>query len=175
MQKPSCENALLVLQYRRKFYQGENMKKDLFIKGNIWKVVKEYLLITFGAWIVATTLYFFMFPSGAVIGSASALAVVLSNFIPLSVSALHLILNVVLLIIGFLLIGSEFGIKTVYTSVIVPVFTGIYEVLLPDFQSLTGDPLLDVICHILVIGVGMAILFSCNASSGGLDIVAKIM
>ena len=98
---------------------------------------------------------------------------VLSNFIPLSVSTITLIMNVGLLIIGFLLVGPEFGAKTVYCSVLMPLIMGAFELLFPDFQSITQDPLLDVICYILVVGVGLSILFSRNASSGGLDIVAK--
>jgi len=100
---------------------------------------------------------------------------VLSNFIPMPISAITLIMNVVLLIIGFLLIGPEFGIKTVYCSILLPVVMGIFETLLPNFQSITADPMLDVICHILLVGVGLSILFPRNASSGGLDIVAKLM
>ena len=84
-------------------------------------------------------------------------------------------MNVVLLILGFLLIGPEFGAKTVYSTLLLPVMLGILEIIFPNFQSLTQDPLLDVICYILVVGIGLAILFSCNAASGGLDIVAKIM
>ena len=100
---------------------------------------------------------------------------VLSNFIPLQISVLSLAINVILLILGFLLIGNEFGAKTVYTSVMIPVFIGMFELIFPSFKSLTNDPLLDVICYILIVGIAMAILFSRNASSGGLDIVAKIM
>ena len=100
---------------------------------------------------------------------------VLSNFIPLSVSTITLIMNVGLLIIGFILIGPEFGAKTVYCSILMPVIMGVFEKIFPNFQSITQDPLLDVICYILVVGIGLAILFSRNASSGGLDIVAKIM
>lgn len=137
--------------------------------------VKEYAVITAGTAIVAAAVYFFMLPSHVSVGSATALAMVLSNFIPLPVSAITMILNVGLLIIGFLLIGPEFGIKTVYCAVLLPAMIGVLEFLLPDFQSLTQDPLLDVICYILVVGVGLAILFSRNASSGGLDIVAKLM
>jgi len=137
--------------------------------------VKEYAVITAGTAIVAAAVYFFMLPSHVSVGSATALAMVLSNFIPLPVSAITMILNVGLLIIGFLLIGPEFGIKTVYCAVLLPALLGVLEFLLPDFQSLTQDPLLDVICYILVVGVGLAILFSRNASSGGLDIVAKLM
>jgi uncharacterized membrane-anchored protein YitT (DUF2179 family) len=79
------------------------------------------------------------------------------------------------LILGFILVGPEFGIKTVYTAIMVPVSMGLFEKAFPDFTSLTDDPLLDVIGYIMVVGVGSAILFFRNASSGGLDIVAKIM
>lgn len=108
-------------------------------------------------------------------GSGAALAMVLSNFISLSVSTITLIINIGLLIIGFILIGPEFGVKTIYCSILMPVIMGIYEYIFPNFQSITQDPLLDVICYILVVGIGLSILFSRNASSGGLDIVAKIM
>ena len=151
------------------------MQKITLNKENIFKFFKEFIIITFGAWLTATSIFFLMLPSGAVIGSASALAVALNQFIPLSVATLHLLINIFLLIIGFFLVGSEFGIKTVYTSLAVPVIIGIYERIFPDFQSITADPLLDVVCYILLVGISMAILFSYNASSGGLDIVAKIM
>ena len=141
----------------------------------ILKTVKEYVIITFGAVLAATAIYLFMLPSNVAVGSGSALAMVLSNFIPLPVSMISLIQNIILLILGFILIGPEFGAKTVYVSVIIPCSIGVFEVLLPNFQSLTGDQLLDTVCYVLVVGIAMAILFSHNASSGGLDIVAKIM
>lgn len=137
--------------------------------------IKEYLIITFGALLSAVAIYFFMLPSHVAIGSGSALAMVLSNFIPLPISVISLIINVVLLIIGFILIGPEFGAKTVYVAILIPFTIGIFERILPDFQSLTQDPIIDVLCYLLIVGMGMAILFSHNASSGGLDIVAKIM
>ena len=137
--------------------------------------MKEFGIIIMGTAIVAAAVYFFMLPSHVSVGSASALAMVLSNFIPLPVSAITLALNVILLIIGFLLIGPEFGGKTVFTAILMPGFIWVFEMVFPNFQSLTQDPLLDVICYILVVGVGLALLFSCNASSGGLDIVAKLM
>ncbi len=139
------------------------------------KTIKDYAIITLGTIIIVAAVYFFMLPSHVTVGSASALAMVLSNFIPLPVSAITFILNALLLIIGFLLIGKEFGAKTVYASLLVPAVMWVYEQLFPNFQSLTNDPLLDVICYILVSAVGLAMLFSCNASSGGLDIVAKLM
>ena len=137
--------------------------------------IKELAIITVGNVIVAAAVFFFMLPSHVSVGSGAALAMVLSNFIPLSVSTITLIMSVGLLIIGFLLIGPEFGAKTVYCSILMPVVMGVFEKIFPNFQSITQDPLLDVICYILVVGVGLAILFSRNASSGGLDIVAKIM
>ena len=137
--------------------------------------IREFLLITVGTGIVATAVFFFMLPSHVAVGSASALALVLSNLIPLPVSAITFILNAGLLIIGFLLIGPEFGVKTVYTSLLMPVYLRIFELMFPNFQSISGDPMLDVICYILVVGIGLSMLFSSNASSGGLDIVAKLM
>ena len=137
--------------------------------------IKEFAIISVGTAIVAAAVFFFMLPSHVSVGSGAALAMVLSNFIPLSASTITLIMNVGLLIIGFILIGPEFGAKTVYCSILMPVIMGVFEKIFPNFQSITQDPLLDVICYILVVGIGLAILFSRNASSGGLDIVAKIM
>ena len=137
--------------------------------------IKEFIIITIGTAIVAAAVFFFMLPSHVSVGSGAALAMVLSNFIPLSVSTITLIMNIGLLIIGFILVGPEFGVKTVYCSILMPLIMGVFELIFPNFQSITQDPLLDVICYILVVGVGLSILFSRNASSGGLDIVAKIM
>ena len=137
--------------------------------------IREFLIITVGTAIIAAAVFFFMLPSHVSVGSASALAMVIANFVPLPVSAITLALNIVLLIIGFILIGPEFGTKTVYASILMPGIMRIYEIAFPNFQSITQDPLLDVIGYILVVGIGLAMLFSCNASSGGLDIVAKLM
>ena len=138
-------------------------------------IIKEFAIITFGAILAATAIYFFMLPLNIAIGSGSAIAMMLSTFIPLPISMLSLGLNVILLIVGFILIGREFGIKTVYAAILVPLTIGLYEILFPNFESLTGDPVIDVICYTIIVGMGMALLFSCNASSGGLDIVAKIL
>lgn len=137
--------------------------------------VKEAATILLGLFITAAAVYFFMLPSHVSVGSATALAMVLSNFVPLPVSAITLILNIFLLILGYLLIGPEFGIKTIFCAVLMPGMLWVFEMIFPDFQSLTQDPVLDVVCYILTVAIGMSILFSCNASSGGLDIVAKLM
>ena len=139
------------------------------------QVINDYLVITVGTIIIAAGVFFFMIPSQVTVGSASAFAMVLSNFIPLPVSIITFIINLVLLIVGYLLIGPEFGAKTVYTSLLMPAVMRVYEVVFPNFRSITADPLLDVICYILIVGIGLALLFSRNASSGGLDIVAKLM
>ena len=136
---------------------------------------REFLVIIAGLAIVAAAVFFFMLPSHVSVGSASALAMIISNFVPLPISVITLIMNVLLLVIGFLFIGPEFGGKTVFCAVLMPGMLWVLEQLFPNFQSLTQDPVLDVICYILTVGVGLSILFSCNASSGGLDIVAKLM
>ena len=141
----------------------------------IKQAVKEYTILTFGTLIIACAVYFFMIPSHVTVGSISALAMVLSNFLPLPVSVITLSMNIVLLGIGFLLIGKEFGAKTVYASILLPGYLALFELVLPNFQSLTQDALLDVVCYILIVSVGQAMLFSSNASSGGLDIVGKLM
>nr|WP_300663534.1 YitT family protein [uncultured Acetatifactor sp.] len=139
------------------------------------RTIREIIIMTGATLITAAAVFFFLVPSHAAVSSISGLAIVLSNLVPLSVSAITMILNVVLLIVGFLLCGHEFGFKTVYTSILLPVFLGLFELLLPDNGSLTGDATLDVACYIFVVSIGLSILFNRNASSGGLDIVAKIM
>ena len=138
-------------------------------------LIKEAAILTGGVAIIAAAVYFFLVPSHASVSSISGLGIVLANFVPLPLSAITMILNVVLLIIGFFTCGREFGVKTVYTSVMLPVFIALFERLFPDIGSLTDSQELDVLCYILVVSVGLSILFNRNASSGGLDIVAKIM
>ena len=144
-------------------------------KLNYPAIAKETAILTGAVAIIAAAVYFFLAPSHTSVSSISGLGIVLSNFVPLPLSAITMVLNTVLLIIGFFTCGREFGAKTVYTSVMLPVFLGLFERLFPDFGSMTGSQELDVLCYILVVSVGLSILFNRNASSGGLDIVAKIM
>lgn len=137
--------------------------------------VRELAILTGAVAINAAAVYFFLVPSHASVSSISGLGIVLANFVPLPLSAITMILNVVLLVIGFLTCGREFGAKTVYTSILLPAFIGLFERLFPNLGSLTDSQELDVLCYILVVSVGLSILFNRNASSGGLDIVAKIM
>ena len=147
------------------------MKKKL----NYIDIIKETVILTVAVAIIAAAVYFFLVPSHTSVSSISGLGIVLSNFVPLQLSAITMILNVVLLIIGFFTRGREFGVKTVYTSVMLPLFLGLFEIIFPNFGSMTDSQELDVLCYILVVSVGLSILFNRNASSGGLDIVAKIM
>ena len=147
------------------------MKKQL----KYTKIMMEGLILTAAVAIIAAAVYFFLVPSHTSVSSISGLGIVLSNFIPLPLSVITMILNVIQLIIGFFTCGKEFGVKTVYTSILLPVFLGVFEKIFPDFVSMTNSQELDVLCYILVVSVGLSILFNRNASSGGLDIVAKIM
>ena len=137
--------------------------------------VKEVAVMSVAVGIIASAVYFFLIPSQTSISSVSALAIILAHYVSLPVSSVTMILNVVLLVIGFLTCGKEFGAKTVYTSILLPLYLAVFEKIFPDFQSLTDSTELDVLCYILVVSVGLSILFNMNASSGGLDIVAKMM
>ena len=144
-------------------------------KLNYAAIAKETAILSAAVAIIAAAVFFFLVPSHTSVSSISGLGIILSNFIPLPLSAITMILNIVLLVIGFLTCGREFGAKTVFTSVMLPLFLGLFELLFPDFESLTNSQELDVLCYILVVSIGLSILFNRNASSGGLDIVAKIM
>lgn len=144
-------------------------------KQTLWQTGKEFFMITMATAIVAAAVFFFLVPSQVSVGSITGLAIVLGNFVPLQISVITMILNVVLLIVGFLFIGREFGGKTVYTSILLPALIGLFEILFPNNSSVTADPFLDMLCYIFVVSIGLSMLFNRNASSGGLDIVAKLM
>ena len=139
------------------------------------EIIWDYLVITFAITIVAIAVFFFMMPSNVTVGSIAGVAMILSHFVPLPVSILTMLMNVILLILGFLFIGKEFGVKTVYTAMMLPTLLWILERIFPNNQSLTNDQTLDVVCYCCLVSVGMALLFIHNASSGGMDIVAKFM
>lgn len=139
------------------------------------KILKEYAIITVGVFVVALAVYFFLMPSNVVIGSLAGLIMVIAEFVPLKISVLTFIANAILLTMGFLLVGKEFGGKTVYCSLLMSVYLAVFEVVFPNFTSFTNDQFLDALCYLVVVSVGLALLFNANASSGGLDIVAKLM
>lgn len=135
----------------------------------------EFVMITIGVTIVAAAVFFFMVPSNVSAGSVTALAMIIARFVRLSISTLTLIMNIALLIFGYVFIGKEFGVKTIYCALMLPIILGIFEVMFPNNGSLTNDQTLDVVCYICVVSVGQAMLFVRNASSGGLDIVGKFI
>ena len=152
-----------------------------------WKFWKELLIMTLGMAIAAAAVYYFMMPSKLVLGSISGLSIVISNVfmmlgIPLKVSAVVTVINAILLILAWLLIGKEFGAKTVYTAMILGPLLEFWEKVCPYERlieagqtSIMGDPLTDLICFVLIVSISQTILFSINASTGGLDILAKIV
>lgn len=139
------------------------------------QMLREYGIVTVGTFIISLAVFFFLIPSNVVVGSMAGLVIVLSSFIPIKISVLTFILNAILLVVGFLFIGKEFGAKTVYSSALLPMFLYVFELLFPNNKSLTNDILIDTICYLIVVSVGLAMLFNANASSGGLDIIAKML
>lgn len=136
---------------------------------------KEYVTLTVGMFFVSLAVYYLMLPNKFVVGSTSGLVMVMANFIPLKISTMSLIVNVVLLALGYVVIGKEFGMKTIITSLMLPAYLRLFEILTPEVPMLTDEYLVNVLCYVLVISFGQAMLFNANASSGGLDIVAKII
>lgn len=139
------------------------------------KIVKEYAIVTIGTLMIALATYFFMIPSNVVIGSISGLSMVISNFIPIPMSVILLAFNAILLTIGFIFLGKEFGAKTVYSALSLPIMLSVFETVFPNNTSLTNDIIIDTVCYLLLVSIAQAILFHINASSGGTDIIAKLM
>ena len=139
------------------------------------KNLKDFLLITFGSVVAAAGLFFFLQPSKLARGGITGLSVLLAELLPLSVATINLIINAGLLVIGFVLLGPQFGIRTVYASLLIPGTMAVLEQLFPGQASLTGDQFIDMLCTLFVVGWAQAILFGVNASSGGMDIVGKIL
>lgn len=151
-----------------------------------WKFWKELLIMTVAMFIGAASIYYFLMPSKLIIGSVSGLSIVLSTVlanvgVDISVSTMVLLVNVVLLILAYFLIGAEFGIKTVYTALILGPLIKVWDKILPYAQflaegqsSIMGDAWFDLLCFVLLVSICQTLLFSINASSGGLDILGKI-
>ena len=152
-----------------------------------WKFWKELFIMTLGMAIAAAAVYYFMMPGKLVLGSISGLSIVITNLfnmvgIPVKMSWIVTAINAILLVLAWLLIGKEFGAKTVYTALILGPLLEFWEKVCPyerlieaGQSSVMGEPLLDLICFVLVVSISQTILFSINASTGGLDILAKIV
>ena len=168
------------------------MNKIVALLGT-WKFWKELIIMTVGMFFGAAAVNYFLVPSHLVIGSISGLSIVLSQLLPIKVSVMIFIINAILLLLAWILIGKEFGAKTVYTALILGPLMDVWESIIPaqklaemrlasdmpinpaNLTSVMGDPLLDLICFVLMLSISQAILFNINASTGGLDIIAKII
>ncbi len=142
---------------------------------NVPKLVKEITIMMFGMLITAVAIHFFLKPSGLIVGSISGLSIVIEKLTGVPISIITFILNSILLILANALIGKEFGIKTIFASLLLSPYLAIFEIFFPAQKSIMQDPLLDLICFVLALGFAQAILFRINASTGGLDILAKII
>ena len=156
--------------------------------GKFWK---ELVIMTLGMFVTAAAVYYFLVPSKLIIGTISGLSIVLDNIfqaagINIGLSVIIMAINAILLILAWVLIGHEFGAKTVYTAMILGPLTDVWDAILP-WQSIAndnlvtctpsvmGDPWLDLCCFVLLLSASQALMFSINASTGGLDILAKIV
>ena len=152
-----------------------------------WKFWKELIIMTVGMFIAAAAVYYFLVPSKIVVGSISGLSIVISALfeqagIPIKVSTVVLVINAFLLVLAYFLIGKEFGLKTCYTALILGPMMDIWEkicpntaLLAPGSTSVMGDLWFDLLCFVLILSMSQAIMFRINASTGGLDILAKIV
>ena len=152
-----------------------------------WKFWKELLIMTVGMFIAAASVYYFLVPSKIVVGSISGLSIVISALfenagIAIKVSTVVLIINAILLVLAYFLIGKEFGLKTCYTALILGPMMDVWEkicpytsLLAPGETSVMGDLWFDLVCFVLILSLSQAIMFQINASTGGLDILAKIV
>lgn len=140
------------------------------------KIVKEFIFITIGLIFVASGLYFFLVPNELAAGGVSGLAIVINKYIPkLSVPVIMLATDAVLYVLGFIFIGKSFGVKSLYCSILLPTFMTILGVIFPLSKPLVNDLFLNLVFGILIGAVGMGIIFNQNSSTGGTDIVAKIL
>ena len=137
--------------------------------------VKNYAIITVSTLITAVGIYFFKFPDHFTFGGVSGLSVVLATLTGVSAATANFVLNILLVIIGFLFLGRGFGIKTAYSSVILSVFVSALEKLAPLSRPVTDEPMLNLIFAVLLPAFGSAVLFNVGASSGGTDIIAMIL
>lgn len=161
--------------------------QDIMAPLGTWKFWKELLIMTVGMFIAAAAVYYFLVPSKIVVGSISGLSIVISALfeqagIAVKVSTVVLIINAILLVMAYFLIGKEFGLKTCYTALILGPMMDLWEkicpntaLLAPGSTSVMGDLWFDLICFVLILSMSQAIMFRINASTGGLDILAKIV
>lgn len=139
------------------------------------KIIKEYSLITFAVILMDIGIYVFKFPNHFSFGGVSGMAVVLADFTVLSAAQINLVMNLLLLVLGFAILGKNFGIKTAYVTVLSSLLLNLLELLFPMSSPLTNEIMLELCFAILLPALAAAILFYENASGGGTDIIAMII
>lgn len=166
------KDVLLFAQKKR----STSLCRNIELRKNEMKITKkEFIMMLGGMFLMSAAVYYEMMPNNLVLGSLSGLVLVLVKIIPLPVSTITFVLNMILLVIGYIFIGREFGVKTVLASLMLPMYLRIFEILTPHVESLSGNIVIDLVCFMIVVGAGQAVLFNMNASSGGIDIVAKLI
>lgn len=139
------------------------------------QIFKEYFFIAIGTFLVALGVYYFLVPENLATGGVSGLSIVINNYLNISISLINLVLNIILLIVGFIFIGFEFGGKTIFSVFFLSFSMGLMEKYFPVAGPVTDEVLLNLISGIVVSAIGLSIVFNQNASTGGTDIVAKIL
>ena len=138
--------------------------------------INNFLLVTLGTVLTAVGIYFFKFPNNFSTGGVSGISILLGRLVPfLSPAVTMWAINLILLLVGFLFFGRGFGLMTAYCSMPYSFLTWLFEVIYPMTQPFTDQPFLELCFAMMLPAVGSAILFNCNASSGGTDIVAMIL
>lgn len=145
------------------------------IKDPRTRAFAEYAVITVSMWFMVVGVYFFKFPNNFAFGGVTGFAAVISEMTNWSASQFTFIINMLLLVLGFLMLGRKFGIKTVYASILMSVSLALLERWFPLGKPLTSEPLLELMFAIFLPAIGSAVLFNIGASSGGTDIIAMIL
>lgn len=139
------------------------------------QTLKEYLFIAIGSFFVSIGVYYFMVPENLATGGISGLSIVLNNYIDIPISIINLSLNLILFVLGFIFLGKEFGGKTIFSVIFISLFMYVMETFFPISNPVTDEILLNLICGIVLSAIGLSIVFNQNASTGGTDIIAKIL
>lgn len=146
-------------------------------QNTLWTRIKEYLFITIGVELVVIGVYFFKFPNNFSIGGVTGIAIILSSIFGDSVSSgtIVLVINLILLVVGFFFVDKSFGMKTVYGSILMSLSLSLLEIIAPMSGPLTAEPMLELAFAVGLPAVGAAMLFNIGASTGGTDIIAMIL
>ena len=137
--------------------------------------LKNFSLLTISTLIMAVGIYFFKFANNFTFGGITGIAVLVAKFLPISASDFSFVVNILLLIIGWIVLGKSFAEKTAYSTILLSVSLSLLERIYPMSHPLTNEPLLELIFAILLPALGSAILFNIGASSGGTDVIAMIL